>query len=146
MQYTLPVLILKKTPLPYGNDSEEESDGPPHSPKKTDAPEMKINKSLQVFIEALPHLESLHYGFKLQALNEKGYCFCSLAKCLTPWRKQYHIVIDHSLCGVRLFQGSSIFQHCGGIGDKYHAATAFYLTTLFEKNGIDTGFCPSQRK
>ncbi len=94
---------------------------------------MKIDKSLQVFIEALPHLEPLHYGFKLQASNEKWYCFCSLAKCLTPWRKQYHIVIDHSLCGVRLFQGSSLLQHCVGKGDEYHTATAFYLTTLFKK-------------
>jgi hypothetical protein len=108
LQYTLPVPIPKTTPLSYGDGSEEESDGPPPSPKKTDATEMKIDKSLQVFIEALLHLEPLHYGFKLQASNEKGYCFCSLAKCLTPWRIQYHIVIDHSLCGVRFFQGSSL--------------------------------------
>jgi hypothetical protein len=30
---------------------------------------------LQIFIDALPHLEPLHYGFKLQASNLKGYCF-----------------------------------------------------------------------
>ncbi len=36
LQYTLSVPIPKKTPLPYGNGSEEESDGPPPSPKKTD--------------------------------------------------------------------------------------------------------------
>jgi hypothetical protein len=59
LQYILPVLIPKKTPLPYGNDSEEESDGPPPSPKKTDGTDMKIDKSLQVFIEALPQLEPL---------------------------------------------------------------------------------------
>jgi hypothetical protein len=133
MQYTLPVPIPKKTSSPYGNDCEEESDGPPPSPKKTDATEMKIDKSLQVFIEALPHLEPLHYGFKLQTLNEKGYCICSLAKCLTPWRKKYHIVDDHSVCGVRLFQGSSLLQHCRRKGDEYYTATAFYLTTLFKK-------------
>jgi hypothetical protein len=84
LQYTLPVPIPKKTPSPYVDDSEEDSDGPPPSPKKTDATEMKIDKSLQVFIEALPHLEPLHHGFKFQASNEKGYCICSLAKCLTP--------------------------------------------------------------
>ena len=106
---------------------------PPPSPKKTDATEMKIDKSLQVFIEALPHLEPLHYGFKLQALNEKGYCICSLAKCLTPWRRKYNIVDDHSVCGIRPFQGSSHIQHCGGKGDEYHTATAFYLTTLVKK-------------
>jgi hypothetical protein len=63
VQYKHPVLIPKKTFSPYG-DSDEDSDGPPPSPKKTDATEMKIDKSLKVFIEALSHLETLHYGFK----------------------------------------------------------------------------------
>ncbi len=94
---------------------------------------MKLGKSLQVFIEAMPHLEPLHYGFKLQASNQKGYCFCPLAKCLTPWRKNYHIVNDHSVCGARNFQGPGLVQHCYGKGDEYHTATAFYLTTLFKK-------------
>ena len=85
-QYTHPVLISKNTFSPYG-DSDEDSDGPPPSPKKTNATEMKLDKYLQDFIEALPHFELLHYGFKLQASNEKGYCFCALAKCLSPWRK-----------------------------------------------------------
>jgi surface antigen len=85
-QYTHTVLIPKNTFSPYGN-SDEDSDGPPPSPKKTDATERKLDKYLQVFIEALPHLVTLHYGFKLQASNEKGYCFCALAKCLSPWRK-----------------------------------------------------------
>ncbi len=83
LQYTLPVLIPMKICSQHSN-SDEDSDGPPPSPKKTDATEMKIDESLQVFIEALPHLEPLHYGFKLQASNQKGYCFCPLAKCLTP--------------------------------------------------------------
>ncbi len=87
MQCTRPVLIPKNTFSPYG-DSDEDSDGPSPSPKKTDATEMKINESLQIFIEALPHRETLHYGFKFQALDEKGYCFCALAKCLSPWRKK----------------------------------------------------------
>jgi hypothetical protein len=133
LQYTLPVPIPTKTPSSYGDDSEEESDGPPPSCKKTDATEMKIDKSLQVFIEALPHLEPLHYRFKFQGLNEKGYRICFLAKCLTPWRKKYHVVNDHSGCGVRLFQGSGLLQHCCGKGNEYHTATAIYLTTLFEK-------------
>jgi hypothetical protein len=115
-QYTCPVPIPKNTFSPYG-DSDEDSDGPPPSPKKTDATEMKIDKCLQVFIEALPHLEFLHFGFKLQALKEEGYCICSLAKCLTPWRRKYIIVDDHSVCGMRLFQGYSLLQHCGGKDD-----------------------------
>jgi hypothetical protein len=126
------VPIPKNTFSPYG-DSYEDSDGPPPSPKKTDATEMKIDKSLQVFIEALPHLEPLHYGFKLQASNQKGYCFCSLEKCLTPWRKNYHVVDDYSVCRAKHFQGPSLVQRCPMKGDEYHTATAFYLTTLFKK-------------
>jgi hypothetical protein len=95
-QYTLSVSISKKTSSQY-SDSDEDSDGLPSSPRKTYATEMNIDKSLQVFIGALPHLEPLHYGFKLQALSEKGYCICSLAKCLTPWRRKYKIVDDHSV-------------------------------------------------
>ncbi len=74
LKYTLPVPISKKTSSPYSN-FDEDSDGPPPSPKRTDVTEMKRDKSLQIFIEALPHLEPLHYGFKLQASNLKGYCF-----------------------------------------------------------------------
>jgi hypothetical protein len=86
------VLIPKNTFSPYGN-SDEASDGPPPSPKKTDATEMKLDESLQIFIKVLPHLEPLHYGFRLQALNLKGYCFCALAKCLFPWRKNITLIM-----------------------------------------------------
>jgi hypothetical protein len=133
-QYTRPVLIPKNTFLPYG-DCDEDSDGPLPSPKKTDVTEMKIDESLQIFIDALPHLEPLHYGFKLQALNLKGYCFCALAKRLSPWRKKHYIDNDYSVCGARHFQDPGLLQHCCNKGDDYHTATAFYLTTLF-KNGM----------
>ncbi len=39
------------------------------------------------------------------------------------------------MCGARHFQGPGLLQHCHDMGDEYHTATAFYLTTLF-KNGI----------
>ncbi len=70
LQYTLPVPISKKTSSPY-SDSDDDSDGSPPSLQRTDATETKIDKSLQIFIDALPHLESLHYGFKFQASNQK---------------------------------------------------------------------------
>jgi hypothetical protein len=92
VQYTRPKLIPNNIFLPYG-DSDEDSDGPPPSPKKTDATEVKINKSLQIFIEALPHLETLHYGFKFQASNGNEYCFCALPKCLSPWRKNITLMM-----------------------------------------------------
>jgi hypothetical protein len=87
LQYTLSVPISKKTSSLFSN-SDDDSDGPPPSPKRTDATEMKIDKSLQIFIDALPHLELLHFGFKLQASIQKRYCLCPLAKCLSLWRKQ----------------------------------------------------------
>ncbi len=86
LQYTLSMPISKKTSSPYSN-SDDDSDGPPPSPKRTDATEMKIDKSLQIFINVLPHLEPLHFGFKLQASIQNGYCFCPLAKCLSLWKK-----------------------------------------------------------
>ncbi len=52
LHYTLPVPIPKKTPSPYGNDSDEDSEGPPQSPKKTDVIEMKIDKTLQVIMDS----------------------------------------------------------------------------------------------
>jgi hypothetical protein len=130
IQYMLPVAILKNTFSPYG-DSDEESDDPPPSPKKTDVTEMKIDESLQNFIEALPHLEPLHYGFKLQASNQNRYGICSAAKGFTPWRRRHEIVDEHSVFGMKRFQGFSLIQHCVGKSDEYHTATAFYLRTLF---------------
>ncbi len=132
LQYTFSVPISKKTSSAYSN-SDDDSDGPPPSPKRTDAIEMKIDKSLQIFINALSHLEPLHFGFKLQASIQKGYCFCPLAKCLSPWRKKYHVADDYSVCGARHFQGPGLLQHCHSKGDEYHTATAFYLTTLYKK-------------
>ncbi len=46
--------ISKNKSSQYSNLSD--SDGGPSSPKKTDATELKIDKSLQNFIEALPRL------------------------------------------------------------------------------------------
>ncbi len=94
---------------------------------------MKTDESLQIFIDALPHLEPLHYGFKLQASNLKGYCFCPLAKCLSSWRKKHLVYNDYSVCGVRHFQDPGLLQHCRDKGEEYHTATAFCFETLFKK-------------
>jgi hypothetical protein len=102
LQYILPVPISKKTSSPYSN-SDDDSDGSPPSLKRTDATEMNIDESLQILIDALLHLEPLYYGFKLQASNLKGYCFCPLPKCFSPWRKKHHVDYDYSVCGARHF-------------------------------------------
>jgi hypothetical protein len=103
LQYTLLVPISKKTSSPY-SDSNDDSDGSPPSLKRTDATEMKIDESLQIFIDALPQLEPLHYGFKLQASNLKGYCFCPLAKCLSPWRKTITLIMIIQCVGQDIFK------------------------------------------
>jgi hypothetical protein len=82
IEYTLPVAISKNISSSYGDS--DQSDGGPPSPKTTDATELKIDKSLQNFIEILPFLELLHYGLKLQGPNQSASCICSLAKDLTP--------------------------------------------------------------
>jgi hypothetical protein len=64
LKYTLPVQISRKTSLQYSN-SDEDSDGSSPSLKRTNATEMKVDEFLHVFIDALPHLGPLHYGFKL---------------------------------------------------------------------------------
>ncbi len=80
-EFTRPVRTPQKTFSPYG-DSDEESDCSPPTPTNIKATEKKIDDSLRNFIEALPHLETLHYGFKVQALGSNVYCFCALATCL----------------------------------------------------------------
>jgi hypothetical protein len=87
LQYTLPVPIYKKTSSPYSHSDEDSDDSPP-SLKRTDETEMRVDESLQIFIDALPHLEPLHYGFKLQASNLKGCCFLSTCKKPLPLEKK----------------------------------------------------------
>jgi hypothetical protein len=129
-EFTRPVRTPQKTFSPYG-DSDEESDCSPPTPTNTKATENKIDDSLRIFIEALPHLETLHYGFKYQALGRNGYCVCALATCLSPWRKKHHVNNDYSSCLSRRFRGQGLLQHCHDKGDDYHSATFYYLTNLF---------------
>jgi hypothetical protein len=93
--FTRPVQTPQKTFSSYG-DSDEESNSSPPAPKKTNATEMKIGESLRNFIEALPYLETLHYGFKSQASGRNGYgvCFCARAKCMSPWRKNMILMMN----------------------------------------------------
>ena len=91
----------------------------------------RLRNSLRIFIEALPHLETLHYGFKVQVSGRNAYCFCALAKCLSPWRKKHHVDNDYSSCPPRRFHGQGLLQHCRDKEDHYHLATAYYLTNLF---------------
>ncbi len=79
LKYTLPAPISKKTSSPYSN-SDEDSDGSSPSLKWTDATEMKIDESLHIFIDALPHFEPLHYG--ASSIESKRILF--LSSCKTP--------------------------------------------------------------
>ncbi len=135
-EFTRPVHTPQKTFSPHC-DSDEESDCSPPTPANTKATEKKIDDSLKFFIEALPHLETLQYGFKVQALGRNVYSFCALAKCLSPWRKKHHIDNDYSSCLPRRFHGQGLLQHCCDKRDDYHLATAYYLTNLLSKIGTD---------
>ncbi len=132
-EFTRPVPTPQKVFAPYGN-SDEESDCSSLTPTNTKASEEKIDNSMRIFIEALPHLETIHYGFKYQASGRNGYCFCALATCLSPWRKKHQVNIDYSSCPPRRFHGQGLLQHCHDKGDDYHSATSYYLTKLFNSN------------
>jgi hypothetical protein len=82
-EHTLPVAISENQSAQY-NDSSD-SDGGSSSPKKIDATEFKIDKSLQFFWGALPHLEALPYEFNAQGPNQSASCMCSSAHGLNPW-------------------------------------------------------------
>ncbi len=81
-EFTRPVHTPRKTFSPYC-DSDEESDCSPPTPTNTKATEKKIDDSLKNFIEALPHLETLHYGFKVQASGKN--CILFLCSCKMPF-------------------------------------------------------------
>jgi hypothetical protein len=72
----------------FYSDLDSSDDGPfsddKNVPKKTDTTELKIDKSLQNFIEALPHLEPIHFGFHLQWNDQTPSCMCSSAHGLNP--------------------------------------------------------------
>jgi hypothetical protein len=99
--------------------------------KKTDATELKRDKSLQNFIEALPHLKPLHYGFNVQGSNQSASCMCSSAHGLNPWRTTNGIDTDYYLCGNNLFLSHGLLQHCDAKEDNHHKATTLYLRRLY---------------
>ncbi len=132
-KFTHPVQTPQKTFSPYG-DSDEESDCSPPTSTNTKATEKKIDDTLRIFMNALPHLETLHYGFKVQVSGGNAYCFCALATCLSPWRKKHYIDNDYSRCLARRFHGQGLLQHCHDKGDDYHSATFYYLTNLSNFN------------
>ncbi len=67
---------------------------------------MKIDESLQIFIDALPHLEPLHYGFKfkLQASNLKGYCFVLLQNASPLGEKNIKFIMIIQCVGQDIFK------------------------------------------
>jgi hypothetical protein len=76
-EFTRPVYTSQNTFSLYG-DSDEESDRTPPTPENTKATEKKIDISLRNFIEALPHLETLHYGFKVPKHQEEMHIVFAL--------------------------------------------------------------------
>jgi hypothetical protein len=77
---------------PYSDDTDSEGSHQSMPPKKnTPSQELQINSDLEWFIEALPHLEPIHYFFHL-AGNKNSKCYlCSCSPCLIPWRTMFKI-------------------------------------------------------
>jgi hypothetical protein len=101
--FTKTVAISKNQSSIY-SDLGSSNDGPlsddENVPKKTDTTELKIDDSLLHFIEALPHLEPIHYGFHLQRTNQTASCMCSSAHGLNPWRTANEIMQITNCAGI----------------------------------------------
>ncbi len=125
-----PVAMSKNQPSPY-SDLEGSNDGSlpddEDALNKTDTIELKIDNSLLHFIEAVPHLEPIHYGFHIQRKNQTPSCMCSSARCLNPLRTTNGIDKDEDFCRNTLFKSQDLLQHCAAKGDKYHLSTTHYL-------------------
>jgi len=104
--------LIPKNTFSSCGDLDEESDGSPPSPKKTDATEMKTDKSLQNFIEALPHLETLHYGFKLQGSNQNkiDIAFVLLQKASLLGEEEMRLLMIISHVGRHIFKVKVLFN------------------------------------
>jgi hypothetical protein len=97
-----------------------------------DTTELKKDKSLLDFIEALPHLEHIHYGFDLQRTNKTASCMCSSARGLNPWRTTNGLDTDYELCRNTHLKSQGLLQHCAAKGENYHNATTHYLKGLYD--------------
>jgi hypothetical protein len=70
---------------PYGDDSDSEVSHQRKPPNKnTPSQELQINSDLERFIEALPHIEPIHYSFHLAGNENSKCCLCSCSPCLIP--------------------------------------------------------------
>jgi hypothetical protein len=76
-EFTRPVHTPQKTFSPYC-DSDEESDCSPPTPTNTKATEKKIDDSLKILIEALPHLKLFITGSRFKRWEEMYIVFVLL--------------------------------------------------------------------
>jgi hypothetical protein len=122
------------TPYNDGSDSDGDYVCPPQCNSDkilTISQQQSINLRLEGFIQALPHLEPIHYAVHLgKEKNSKKCCFCSCASCLTPWRQAFQINFDEELCKNTLYTSNGILQHSEAKSDEYHQPTAFYFQKL----------------
>jgi hypothetical protein len=96
-----------KSPAPtmprnsYGDNSDSEGSHQSMPPKKNSpSQELQINSGLERFIEALSHLEPIHYSFHLVGNDISKCCLCSCAPHLTPWRAMFNIAFEkEDYCG-----------------------------------------------
>jgi hypothetical protein len=127
IQYTLPVAIPKNTFIPYG-DLEEKSDGLPPSPKKTDATETKIDKSLhKTLLRHCLFLNLFIMDFSFKGPMKLDIAFVLLQKVSLLGEESMRLMMSICCVGLNFIAGQSLLQHCDGKGNEYHTATAFIL-------------------
>ena len=113
---------------PYGDTSDSEESHQSVPPKKNTSSQEPQITDLEQFIEALPHLEPIHYSFHLARKENSKCCLCSCALCLTPVRIMFKIDFEkEDFCGNTLYTANGILQHFESKPDEYHKSTAFYL-------------------
>ncbi len=88
--------VPTKSLTPYDDTKSESKDSHQSKPPKKNTPsqEQRINSDLERFIEALPHLEPIHYSFLLAGNNISKWCLCSCTPCLTPWRTMFNTAFE----------------------------------------------------
>ncbi len=111
-----------QTRTPYDTNNESKVSHQSKSSKtNTLSQEIHINSNLEWFIEALPHLEPIHYVFHLVGKHNSRCCLCSCVPCLTPWWTKFNIAFDkEDFHRNTLYNYYGILQHSQAESDDCH--------------------------
>ncbi len=110
------MLVSKKSNGPHYDSDSSSCGGQDGASFQSPSP-----ASLNVFINALPYCEPLHFGFYLLKDDKRPSCLCPCARHLTSWRTSFNIDMEKGeWCKFHLYQSSGLLQYCSSKGDSYH--------------------------